>query len=82
MIAIWYVLTSDRYYAKYVKGAYFCSHYEVGYINQYGHKLVALFYIENKKLVSCNSINDYYNTKRLTFKQRIINRLIDLLRKI
>ena len=81
MIGIWYVPKKDKIYAKFVRGAYFCSHYRVGYINQYNHKLVALFYITKDKLVQCNSLADYYSTKKLTFKKRLINRIIDLLNK-
>lgn len=81
MIGIWYVPKKNKFYAKYVRGAYFYSYYKVGYVNQYNHKLVALFYITKNKLIQCNSLADYYNIKNLTLKKRIINHLIDLLYK-
>ena len=82
MIGIWYVPKKDKFYARYVRTAYFYSYYKVGYVNQYNHRLVALFYIAKNKLVQCNSLADYYSTKKLTFKKRLINRIIDLLYKI
>lgn len=82
MIGIWYVPKKNKFYAKYVRTAYFYSYYKVGYVNQYNHNLVALFYIAKNKLVQCNSLADYYNIKNLTFKKRLINRIIDLLNKI
>lgn len=82
MISVWYNPKKDKFYAKYIRGAYFFSHYEVGYVNQFNHKLIALFYITKNKLVPCNSLAEYYSIKRLTFKKRLINHLIDLLNKL
>ena len=50
MIGIWYVPKKNKFYAKYVRLAYFHREYAVGFENNYGHKLVAMFYICNKKL--------------------------------
>lgn len=84
MIGIWFVPKKNKFYAKYVRSAYFHKDYVVGYVNQYDHQLVALFYITSKKLVQCNSIDDYYTIKKEndTFKKRLINRIIYLLNKL
>lgn len=84
MIGIWYVPKKNKFYAKYVRLAYFSTYYKVGYVNNYEHKLVALFYISGRKLIQCNSLADYYNIKHenSTLKKRLINRLIYLLNKL
>lgn len=84
MIGIWYVPKKNIFYAKYVRTAYYHRDYKVGYVNQYNHELVAMFYITNKKLIQCTSMTDYYNIKKEngTFKKRLINRIIYLLNKL
>lgn len=84
MIGIWYVPKKNKVYAKYVRSAYFHKDYVVGYVNQYNHELIALFYISNKNIIQCKSLTDYYNIKREngTFKKRLINRIIYLLNKL
>lgn len=84
MIGIWYVPKKNKFYAKYVRSAYLHRDYVVGYVNQYEHQLVALFYISKKNIIQCNSLIDYYNIKREngTFKKRLINRIIYLLNKL
>lgn len=84
MIGIWYIPKKNKFYAKYVRSAYFHKEYQVGYVNQYNHKLIALFYVLDRKVIQCNSLIDYYNIKRenSTFKKRLINHLIDLLNKL
>lgn len=84
MIGIWYNPYKNEFYAKYVKTAYFHSYYKVGYLNNYGHYIVALFYILDRKVIQCNSLIDYYNIKKEnnTLKKRLINRLIYLLNKL
>ena len=84
MIGIWYVPKKNKFYSKYVRLAYFHEYYKVGYINNYNHQLVALFYISGRKLIQCKSLTDYYTIKKEndTFKKRLINRLIYLLNKL
>lgn len=84
MIGIWYVPKKNKFYSKYVRIAYFQSNYKVGYVNNYGHELVALFYITSRKIVQCNSITDYYNIKKpkLVIRNLVIDRLIGLLYKM
>ena len=64
MIGIWYNPHKDSYYSKYIRTSYFFDYYHVGYINKFDHVLVALFKIEDKKLISCQSLSDYYSHKR------------------
>lgn len=84
MIAIFYNSKKNIYYAKYLKCAYIYSHYKVGYINQYGHVVVCMFYLNGGKLVSCQSWIEYTNYLRYnsTIKKRVLNKLIKLLDKI
>lgn len=86
MIGIWYNPIKKKFYSKYVRGAFIFSHYKVGYINNYGHELLALFYIEKNKLISCDSWQDYYTNKRdyykpKNIKKRFIKWLIKLLER-
>ena len=84
MIVIFYNSNKNIYYAKYLKNAYLHSHYEVGYINQYNHKVVCMFYFNGGKLVNCKSFADYISYFRYnsTFKKRILTKLIKLLENI
>ena len=84
MIGIWYVPKKNKFYSKYVKTAYFHRYYKVGYVNQYGHELVALFVLKNKKLIQVDSLMDYYTIKksRICVKNMIIDHLIGLLNKM
>lgn len=79
MIGIWYVPKKNKFYSKYVRSAYFNSDYRVGYVNQYNHQLVALFFISKNKLIQCDSLTDYYKISKFSLKKRIINHLIGLL---
>lgn len=82
MIGVWYDSKKNRFYCKYVRGAYLFKNYKVGYINSYGHELIALFYTWDRKLVQCNSLADYYNRKKENkLKNRLINKLICWLNK-
>lgn len=86
MIGIWYNSNKDQFYTKYVRTAFFSNHYKVGYINQYNHKLVALFMIEDKRLISCNSWDDYFSNKKKRhqlkyIKKRFIKYLIEFLER-
>lgn len=81
MIAVYYNPTKDTYYAKFVKTAYFYDHYKVGYINQYRHILVCLFYIDDKgRLINCKSWYDYMHSK-VSLKNKLINKLINWLER-
>ena len=80
MIGIWYNPRNEEFYAKHVKGVYFNSDYKIGYINSYGHQLVALFMIKDNKLIQCSSLSDYYNNKK-TLKKRLINKFIKFLER-
>lgn len=84
MIAIFYNPNKNIYYAKYLKNAYLYDYYEVGYINQYNHKVVCMFYLNGGKLVNCKSFVDYKNYFKYnsTIKKRVLNKLIKLLDKI
>ena len=84
MIAVFYNPNKSIYYAKYLKSAFLLGHYEVGYINQYGHVVVCMFYLNGGKLVSCQSWIEYTNYLKYnsTIKKRILNKLIKLLDKI
>lgn len=84
MIGIWYVPKKNKFYSKYVKSAFFYSYYKVGYINNYGHELIALFNVVGNKVIQCNSLIDYYNIKtpRTSIRNLLIDRLIGLLNKM
>ena len=86
MIGIWYNPNKKKFYTKYVRTAYLGREYKVGYINNYGHELLALFYIKKNKLLSCDSWNDYYTYKRdyykpKNIKKRIIRKIIKYLER-
>lgn len=80
MIAIFYNPNKDIYYAKVLKIVYLHSDYKVGYVNQYNHKIVFMFYIDGGKLVPCNGFWDYINNKP-TLKKKLINKLIRFLER-
>lgn len=80
MIVVWYNPHKDDYYAKYVRSAYFHSYYKVGYINQYEHKIIAMFIIINNKPIKCDSLNDYYYNKK-SLRKRIILNIINFLER-
>lgn len=81
MIIVWYNSKKDIYYAKYNRLTFIDDRYKVGYSNQYGHRIICMFYIqENGKLISCNSFSDYHYNKS-SLKKRLINHLIDWLNK-
>lgn len=84
MIGIWYVPKKNKFYSKYVRLAFYYSYYKVGYINNYGHELVALFYIRDNKLIQCDSLIDYYSIKKTkkNIRNMLIDRLIGLLNKL
>lgn len=84
MIGIWFIPKTKKCYSKYVRFACFYGYYKVGYINSYGHELITLFYVTDKKLVQCTSMADYYIIKRENgrLKNRLINRIIYLLNKL
>lgn len=86
MIGIWYNPQKDKFYSKYVRLAFIFDHYQVGYENGYGHKLVALFVLEKRRLISCDSWQDYYINKKdyykpKNIKKRFIKWLIKLLER-
>ena len=80
MIGIWYNPHIDNFYAKYVRSVYFHRYYKVGYINQYDHKLVALFVIRNNTIIKVDSFEDYYYNKS-SFKKKLISKIIQFLER-
>lgn len=82
MIVIFYNPNKDVFYAKIVKSAYWNQEYEVGYINQYNHEIVCMFYVtDNGKLVACRSIFDYFETTNISLKERLIKKIIKFLER-
>ncbi len=75
LFVIWYNSKKNIYYAKYLRISYMFDHYKVGYKNQYGHIIVCMFYFRDKKLIACNSYEDYFHNKR-SLKKILIKRLI------
>lgn len=84
MIAIYYNPNKNTYYAKYLRIAYLHGHYEVGYVNQYNHKVVCMFYVNGGKLINCQSWTDYIDWYKhnSTIKKRILSKLVNFLDKI
>lgn len=85
MIAIYYNPHKKCYYAKYVRIAYLSEHYKVGYVNQYDHEIVCMFYIDGGgKLINCQSWLDYVNWYKYnsTIKKRTLSKLINLLDRL
>lgn len=80
MIAVYYNPKRDTYYAKLLKVSYLNDYYKVGYVNQFGHKLVCMFYINNKRLQPCKSFLDYMHNKK-SIKKRLINKIIKFLER-
>ena len=81
MIAVYYNPKKDEYYAKLLRSVFVSDNYKVGYINNYGHKIVCMFYLtEDKKLVACNSYWDY-NLYKTSWKKRLIKRIIKFLER-
>ena len=85
MLLVYYNPTKDKFYLKYYK--YKNREYYVGYKNQFGHEVIRLYIIQGKELISYDNVDDYmyenYNSKkRVPFKIKLINRLIDLLNKL
>ena len=68
-IVVWLNKNKNNYYFKKVKGTYMT--YEVGYINQYNHEVILVI-----------DVYDLVFKKRTSIKERLINRLIDLLNKL
>ena len=81
MIAIYYNPHKKNYYAKVLKSAFWSDKYKVGYINQYDHQIVCMFYINGGKLIACKSMNDYVSN-RSSIKKRIFTILINLLDRV
>lgn len=82
MIAVFYNPNKDIYYSKLLKSAFWYSEYEVGYINQYGHIIVCMFYIsDNGKLINCKSIHDYFDNCDISLKERLVRKLIEFLER-
>ena len=59
-------VNKDKYYYRVVTGYY--SDYYVGYVNKYGHEIIAV--VEDKIFI-----------KKKTIKDRVVSRLINLLNK-
>ena len=57
MILIWFNPNNESYYQRILKGFY--SDYCLGYENSYGHILVQIFIIRDKKIISINSYSSY-----------------------
>lgn len=56
---------------------------EVGDENQFGHIVLAICIIVNKKLFCCDTCHDLYrNLDKETFKNKIIDRIINKLEKM
>lgn len=80
MIIVWYNQNKDCYYAKYVL-FHLPPEIRVGYENNWGHKIVCMFYLLDKKLIACDSWEDYYYNK-FTFKQRFLRKLIKFFERL
>lgn len=58
--------------------------YEVGYVNQFGHQVVQIFYFKNNRLINCISFYDYVrksNELDEPIRNKLINVFIHLLNK-
>lgn len=81
MIIIYYNPHKKIYYAKLLRNSYWNDEIKVGYVNQYDHVIVCMFYLtERNKLVNCESIDDYIRNKS-TFKKRLIVKIIKFLER-
>ena len=69
-IIVWHNLNNDTYYYKVVKCFY--RDYEVGYINQYNHKIIIIIPLSN-------FLTHY---RKITIPHKVIKRLISFLQKI
>lgn len=82
MLLIYYNLNTEVFFLKYVKHCRF----RVGYINQYNHIVVQMF-AYGEELIECNSyieyLQDYVNNQEEdSVKNKVIDRVIDLLNKL
>lgn len=68
-LVVWHNQNNDTFYCKFVTGIY--AKYEVGYVNQYNHKIV---------FVKDNVYEFQY--KRSSLRLKVIRRLISFLQKI
>ncbi len=81
MVVIYFNPHKKCYYAKKIKSAFWNNKYQIGYENQYNHKIVCMFFITDKgKLISCDSSSDYFKTK-YSKKKILINKIIKWLER-
>lgn len=82
MLVIWFNPIRKEFYCKVIKH-YFSDNVKVGYVNNYGHEIVAMFYIntDSNELTLCKSIMDYRSSKEFSIRKKkdnsLKNRTID-----
>ena len=83
MLLVYYNPSKDKFYLKYYK--YINRSYFVGFKNQYEHEVIKIYIIKDKELISVNNVDDYFfnrHSRKPSLKEKVINRIVDLLYKI
>lgn len=78
LLLVYYNPNHNSIYTKFVHSVTNDNHH-VGYINQFGHQVIQIFYLSEGKLVSCYDFWDYLNKTKVPPEEPQINKVIDRL---
>lgn len=86
ILLIWYNQNHNTFNHRFCLGIDLLVYgYSVGYKNSYGHEIISILLIDDKKCIDIKDYKDYsnyYNRKRKKSKEDLIDKTIRLLNRL